>query len=148
MVPTLSFKLLPNRNSDVVGISLVRVSSFGSKILDKYYLVMFSYTIFAITWKVKNFMQILMTRNNWSLSPLTETSLLFLKFIRLFVTSQMANAPLRTAPGLFSLVSLYYDPEHSFIFAKSLFYIFSRVSQNSCGVSYTFSFCFWISQKR
>ena len=128
MVPILSFKLLPNRNSDVVEISLVRVISFASKILDNCYLLMFSSSIFAIPRK--------------SLSPLPETFLLFLKFIRLFVTSQMANAPLRTAPGLFSLAALYYDPEYSFIFSRSLFYIFSRVSQNSFGVSYMLSFCF------
>ena len=79
---------------------------------------MLSPSKFVIPRKVRLSVQILMTLDNWSLNSLPEYSLLFLKFIRLFVTSQMGNAPLITAPGRFELSGLYYDPEHSFILAK------------------------------
>ena len=41
--------------------------------------------------KVRLSMQILMTLDNWNLNYLPKISLLFLWFIRLFVTSQMVN---------------------------------------------------------
>ena len=55
----LSFKLLPNRNSDSVGTSLVKETSFGGKILDQYCLLMFCPSRFAIPRKVKLSVQIL-----------------------------------------------------------------------------------------
>ena len=66
MVPILSFKLLPNKNSDFdgVGTSLVRGTSFGGKILNKYCLLMFFPSRFAIPRKVKLSVQILMTLDN------------------------------------------------------------------------------------
>ena len=53
MVLILLFKLLPNRSSDNVGISLVRWPSFGGKVLDKYFFLMLSPSRFAILRKVK-----------------------------------------------------------------------------------------------
>ena len=98
MVPILSFKLLPNRNSDGVGASSVRGTSFGGKISDKYYLLMLSPSGLIIPRKVKLSVQILMI---------------------------LDNAPLRTDPWtFFALSGLYYDPEQSFVFAKSLYCIF------------------------
>ena len=61
IVPILSFKLLPHRNSDGVETSLVRMTSIGGKIFDKYCLLMLSPTRFAIPRKVKLSIQILMT---------------------------------------------------------------------------------------
>ena len=51
-MPVLSFKLLPNKNSDGVGTSLVRGTSFGGKILDKYCLLMLPPSRFAVPRKV------------------------------------------------------------------------------------------------
>ena len=101
MIPILSFKLLLNRNSDGVETYLVRRTSFGGKILDKYCLLMLSPSRFVIPRKVKLSVHILVTLNNLSLSPLSEISSLVLRFIRLFVTSQMAIAPLRISPWTF-----------------------------------------------
>ena len=59
---------------------------------------MLSPSRFAIPRKAKFSVQILMTLDNLSLSSLPEMPLLCLRFIRVFVTSQMGNAPLTTAP--------------------------------------------------
>ena len=146
MVPILSFKLLPNRDSYGVGTSLVRESSFGGKILGTSCLLMLFPSRFTLPRKVKHSVQILMTWDNWGRSSLLEMSLLFLRFIWLFVTSQIANSTLRNALGLFSLSGLY-DPEHSLVLTKSIYYIFFKRSQNSSGVFYMFSFWFWSFQK-
>ena len=42
-------------------------------------------------------------------------------------------------PGLFALSGLYYNPEHLFILAKSLYSLFSCGSQNSSVVFYVFN---------
>ena len=136
----LSFKLLPNRNSDGVRTSLVRGTSFGIKIFDRYCLLMSSPSRFAIPRKVKLSVQILMTLDNWSLSSLPQMSL-FLRFIRVFVTSQMANAALRTAHWTFctfrSLI-------RSWAFIRScqicLLHSCRSKSEQFCGVLYVFIF--------
>ena len=89
MVSILSIKLLLNRNSDGAETSLVRGTNFSDKILDEYCLLMLSSSRFAIPQNVKFSVQILISLHNWSLSSLPEMSLLFLRFIRLFMTSQM-----------------------------------------------------------
>ena len=101
MVPILSFKLLPNRDSYGVGTSLVRESSFGGKILGTSCLLMLFPSRFTLPRKVKHSVQILMTWDNWGRSSLLEMSLLFLRFIWLFVTSQIANSTLRNAHWTF-----------------------------------------------
>ena len=139
MVSILSFKLLPDRNSDGVETSLVTGTNFGGKILDKYCLLMLSPSGVTIPRKVKLSEQVLIRLYNWSPGSLPEMSLLFLRFIRLFVTSQMANAPVRTVPWTFSLSCLYYDHEHSFVLSKSLYCIFfPSNSENFCGFLYVF----------
>ena len=139
MMPTLSFKLLPNINLASVGTSLVKWTSFGDKILDKSCILMFSPSRFAIPQKIKLSVKISMTLGNSSLSSLPEISLLFLRLTRLFVTSQIANAPLRTDPWTFSTFDLYYDPERSFVHAKSLYCIFfTSKSEQFCGFQFGF----------
>ena len=64
MKPILSFKLLPNKNFDGIGTSLVRNRSFGGKILDKYCVLMLSPSIFTVPRKVGLSVQISMTLNN------------------------------------------------------------------------------------
>ena len=54
-------------------------------------------SVFAIPWKVGLLVQMLMKLDTWSLSSLPEMSLLFLRFIRLYETSQKADALLRAA---------------------------------------------------
>ena len=56
------------------------------------------------------------------------------------MTSQMENAPFRTVLWrLFALSGLYYDPEHSFALAKSLYCIFfTSKSERSCEFAYVF----------
>ena len=71
---------------DGAGKSLARRSSFGCKILDKYCLLILSPSIFAIPKKVTLSVQILMTLDNWSLRSLPKMFLLFLRFVRLFLT--------------------------------------------------------------
>ena len=63
-LPILSFKLLPNRNSDGVGTSLLKGVSFGGKSFDRYCLVILSSYKFVIPRKVKLSAQILMTLDN------------------------------------------------------------------------------------
>ena len=135
----LSFKLLPNRNSGGAGTSLVRGDSFGGKIFDRYCLLMLSPSKFAIPRKVKLSVQILMTLDNWSLSSLPEMSLLFLRFINVFVTSQMANAPLRTAPWTFcTFRSLLWSWALIRFCQISLLHFFTSKSEQFCGFLYVF----------
>ena len=99
---------------------------------------MLSPSIISHPSKVKLSVQILMTLDN-CLSSSPKMSLLFLRFIRLFVTSQMENAPLRTVPWTFCPSLLCYDPEHSFALAKSLLLRFFRsTSEQFCGFLYVF----------
>ena len=99
---------------------------------------------FQVFWEIfgQTFNTILMTLDNWTLSSLPEMSVLFLRIIRVFVTSLMAMLLWELAPGIFALSGLYYDPEHSFVLAKSLYWIFSRINQNSSLVFICFHFCF------
>ena len=92
----LSFELLPKKKFNGIGASLV---SFGGKILDRYCLLMLCPSVFAVPRKVG--LSVPMTLDNWSLDYLPEMLILFLKFIKSFGTSQIANAPLTTATWTF-----------------------------------------------
>ena len=83
MLPILSLKLLPNRNSDGVGTFLVRGSSFGGKTLDKHCLLILFHSIFSILRKVQFSMQMLMKLDNSGLWSLPELSLLLLLLLLL-----------------------------------------------------------------
>ena len=134
MVPIPSFNILPNRNSDGLETSLVRWPSFGVRILGKYSLFRF-----VILRKVKLSVQILMSLDNWSLSSLPEMSLLFLRFIRLFVTSQMANDPLRTISWTFCFFrSLLWSWALIRSCQISLLHFFICKSDQFCGLLYVF----------
>ena len=147
MLPILSFKLLPNGNSDGVGTSLVKERSFNCKMLDNHCVLMLSSTRFAFPKKVTFSVQVLMTLDNWSFSSLPEMFLLFLRFIRSFVSSQMENAPLRTSLWLFALSGPYYNPDHLLVLAKSFYYTCFPVSQNSSGAFSMFLFSFGFSKE-
>ena len=147
MLSILSFKLLPNGNSDGVGTSLVKERSFNCKMLDNHCVLMLSSTRFAFPKKITFSVQVLMTLDNWSFSSLPEMFLLFLRFIRSFVSSQMENASLRTALWLFALSVPYYNPDHLLVLAKSLYCICFPVSQNSSEAFSMFLFWFWIFER-
>ena len=147
MLPILSFKLLPNGNSDGGGTSLVKERSFNCKMLDNHCVLMLSSTRFAFPKKVTFSVQVLMTLDNWSFSSLPEMFLLFLRFIRSFASSQMENAPLRTALWLFALSGFYYNPDHLLVLEKSLFCICFPVSQNTSGAFSMFLFWFCIFER-
>ena len=127
--------------TDGVGRSLVRGTSIGGKIFDKYCLLMLSPSRFAIPRKVKLSVQILMTLDTWSVSSLPEMSLLFLRFIRVFVTSQIANAPLRTAPWTFcTFRSLLWSWALIRFCQISLLHFFTSKSEQFCSFLYVFIF--------
>ena len=65
-MPILLFKLLPNRNSDGVGTSLVREASFGGKIFDRYCLLMLFPSKFAIPGRMTTYLV-----TNWWLFSLS-----------------------------------------------------------------------------
>ena len=83
--------------------------------------------------------QIVMTLDSWSLSSLPEISLLFLRFIRLFVTSQLASAPLRTAPWTFyTFGSLLRSWAFIRSWQISILHFFTSKSELFCGFWYVF----------
>ena len=102
---------------------------------------MLSLSRFTSPRKIKLSVQILMTLDNWSLSSLPKMSLLFLRFISVFVTSHMANAPLRTASWTFCT---FRSLLRSWTFIRScqisLLHFFTRKSEQFCGFSYVFIF--------
>ena len=82
-----------------------------------------------------------MTLDNWSLSSLPEMSLLFLRFIRVFVTSQMANAPLRIAPWTFCTFRSLLRSWALIRFCQiSLLHFFRSKSEQFCSCLYVFIF--------
>ena len=68
-------------------------------------------------------------------------SLLFLRFIRVFVTSQMANAPLRTTPWVFCTFKFLLRPWEFIRSCQiSLLHFFTSKSEQFCGFLYVLLF--------